>query len=180
MIKLISVMGLVCSVGAQYDYNELVPMSEYDRDFRTLSCWECFEARGKMCHDTDHSSMFQITGSSNRGHGVCCKPNFKGTHCGPSDTQHTCSEPTEPEDDQSKEIATGGLNYQLFAFCPMVSQATCGISDSSSYDMSMHAVRQIKTLSTDQLKYREGRPEYRHYDACYYEITAPRASEMMD
>jgi len=31
-------------------------MSEYDKEFRVLSCWECFEAEGKMCRNKDSKS----------------------------------------------------------------------------------------------------------------------------
>jgi len=68
-------------VRAAYDSSELVPMKDYSADYRTLSCWECFEAQGKMCHDKDHESMIGVTGSSNVGHGVCCKPGYSGDHC---------------------------------------------------------------------------------------------------
>ena len=63
-------------VQGQYDYSPLVPMDEYEKDYRTLNCWECFQARGKMCHDTDYSSMMLTTGSSNFGHAICCKPGY--------------------------------------------------------------------------------------------------------
>ena len=84
---------LILEVGCQYDYSALVPMSEYSKNYRTLNCWECFDARGKMCHDKDYQSMFRVTGSSNFGHGVCCKPDYEGQHCGPNDSKHTCSQP---------------------------------------------------------------------------------------
>ena len=33
----------------------LVPMSEYSGgEYRTLNCWECFEARGRICHNQDY------------------------------------------------------------------------------------------------------------------------------
>ena len=33
----------------------LVPMSEYGPlNYRTLNCWECFEAQGRMCHIEDY------------------------------------------------------------------------------------------------------------------------------
>jgi len=82
---------LLSHATAVYDYSALVPMDEYSEDYRTLSCWECFTARGKMCHSTDYSSMLLVTGSSNFGHGVCCKPGYTGEHCETSDSAHTCS-----------------------------------------------------------------------------------------
>ena len=77
-------------VKAAYDSSALVPMKEYSADYRTLSCWECFEAKGKMCHDKDHGSMIGVTGSSNIGHGVCCKPGYSGDHCNDAGDQ-VCS-----------------------------------------------------------------------------------------
>ena len=34
---------------AVFDPSKVVPMADYSQDFRVLSCWDCFEARGKMC-----------------------------------------------------------------------------------------------------------------------------------
>ena len=36
-------------VTAVFDPSKVVPMADYSQDFRVLSCWDCFEARGKMC-----------------------------------------------------------------------------------------------------------------------------------
>ena len=77
---------------AVYDYSELVPMSSYSQEYRTLSCWECFDVRGKMCHKNDYTSMMQVTGSSNFGHGICCKPESTHENC-VSNGYQTCSQP---------------------------------------------------------------------------------------
>jgi len=121
-------LTLLGQVQAQYDYAPLVPMEEYAKDYRTLDCWECFEARGKMCHDNDYSSMLAITGSSNPGHGICCKPGFEGENC-VTNEQTTCSQPVFESDPESvfTDILTETLNHQMFAFCPMVSHRTCGV-----------------------------------------------------
>ena len=58
----------------------------------------------------------------------------------------------------------------MFAFCPMISQKNCGISNSDSTDMKIIASEEIKTISTNELGYKHGRPDEREYDACYYEI----------
>jgi len=47
---------IISAVRSAYDYGPLVPMSEYDKEFRVLSCWECFEAEGKMCRNKDSKS----------------------------------------------------------------------------------------------------------------------------
>lgn len=65
-------------------------MSEYTKNYRTLDGWECFKAQGKFCHDENNNSMIQVTGSSNAGHGICCKPDYEGLHCN-SDGEHRCS-----------------------------------------------------------------------------------------
>lgn len=166
-------------VSGQYDYSDLVLMSEYSQNYRTLNVWECFEARGKFCHDKTYQSMMMVSGSSNRGHGICCKPDFNGEHCSPSDENHDCSMPaeiTDPDSEYVHILSPGHLNYQMFAFNPTVNQRECGIADSDSNDMTLVATAEKKVLSTDQLKYREGRPDYRQYDACFYLIKPESAS----
>ena len=75
------------SVSAFYDsVTPPVPMSSYTKPFRTLSCSECFAAAGKMCILKNNANMISYTGSSNRGHGYCCKPDYTGDHCDNSDT----------------------------------------------------------------------------------------------
>lgn len=57
MKVLSSLFALMHVTNAQYDSSPLVPMSEYDKNYRTLNGWECFEAKGKFCHDKDNRSM---------------------------------------------------------------------------------------------------------------------------
>ena len=163
----------------QFDPSPLVPMSEYSENYRTLNGWECFEARGKLCHDKDHKSMVAVTGSSNSGHAVCCKPDYSGEHCN-SDTDHRCSQPVG-EDFTSEEfddVLTDGLNHQMFAFLPKITPERCGISDSTAEDVdgSMKITagkdtQKISLLGPQALLYRNGKPAVRRYDACYYEIS---------
>jgi len=68
-------------------------MSTYKNNYRTLDCWECFEAQGKMCHDENHANMNKITGSSNAGHAICCKPDYKEGLCD-SNNNPICSLPS--------------------------------------------------------------------------------------
>merc|ERR1712166_1409965 len=98
-INLIKIMKLTLtlfclleSVKSGYDNSLIVPMGTYPKNYRTLNGWECFKAEGKFCHDENHKSMIKVTGSSNFGHGVCCKPEYAGQHCN-SDTDHKCSQP---------------------------------------------------------------------------------------
>ena len=54
----------------------LVPMSEYRfHNYRTLNCWECFEAKGKMCHHEDYHHHVDLLESGNWGDGICCRVN---------------------------------------------------------------------------------------------------------
>lgn len=103
-----------------YDSSEIVPMSEYGYDLRALDCNQCFQAKGKMCHEKDYGSMMKVTGSSNIAHGVCCKPDYDGEHCN-SNSDHVCSAPSLIEDSSSKWAAVltpQNRNMQMFAFCP--------------------------------------------------------------
>ena len=76
-------------------------MSQYEWDYRTMDCSECFQARGKMCHDVDNESMIKATGSSSPAHEVCCKPKYFGDHC-EADWKHRCSPPSFDNDKKSK------------------------------------------------------------------------------
>ncbi len=82
MLKLLifELLGL-WAVVARYDYSKLVPMDDYDKEYRVLSCWECFSANGKMCSYVDNRSMYYLTRSSNPGHGICCKPDSNVRLC---------------------------------------------------------------------------------------------------
>lgn len=132
-------------VKAAYDYTPLVPMEDYSSNLRTLDCWECFESRGKVCSSRNNTSIIQITGSSNFGHAVCCKPEYNGDMCHDDQTL-VCSEPAKDDSgsqswmaSSSIESAIAHLNYLFFAFCPMVTRKNCGIDDSLSNNMTLVA-----------------------------------------
>tara|TARA_B110000285_G_C15067648_1_gene586082 strand:+ start:176 stop:409 length:234 start_codon:yes stop_codon:yes gene_type:complete len=72
-------------------------MSTYKANYRTLDCWECFKAKGKMCHDKKNLSMISATGSSNKAHGICCKPDYTGDHCD-NNEKVSCSLPVAGAD----------------------------------------------------------------------------------
>jgi hypothetical protein len=154
-------------------------MKDYKDNYRVLDCWECFEARGKMCHDKDYGSMMKVTGSSNKGHGICCKSDFTGKHCN-GDSLHTCSEPvhdTGPDSIYKDILSADNLNYQMFAFCTQTNQKNCGVSSSASSDMSLLAGQTEKVVSTTEMRYKHGRPSDRQYDSCYYELGAEELTE---
>lgn len=83
-----------------------------------------------MCGKKDGSSNIAVTGSSNQGHGTCCKPdNVSDTHC-QDKGDYICSQPVLASDgaDEWKAIATGGKNMQMIAYCPLIKPATCGLT----------------------------------------------------
>ena len=74
--KSVVIAMILASGRGNNDINRpVVPMSEYEFNYRTLSCWECFEAQGRMCHHDgyDHGEIYDILESANKGYGVCCK-----------------------------------------------------------------------------------------------------------
>ena len=105
-------LGLV--VG-KYDLDTSIDtlMADYSDNYRTFDCWECFNAKGKFCHDRNYELMFDVTRSSNPGHGVCCKPDYSGDHCN-SDSDHECSQPAQISDTTSSFypiVSEGELNH---------------------------------------------------------------------
>jgi len=89
MLRILLIFALPL-ISAIYDNSKIVDMKDYKKNYRTLDCWECFEAKGKMCHHKSQKSMMKETGSSNAGHGICCKPDYEGKLC-KSDSKHECS-----------------------------------------------------------------------------------------
>lgn len=152
-------------------------MKDYSLPYRTLDVWECFEAKGKFCHDKDYDSMMKVTGSSNEGHGACCRPEYYGSPCS-SNNDRVCSDPvllSDADSDTSKKeiYSKEGLNHQIFAFSTTTSQKECGISENDQdHDMRLMANENIQSISTEDMKYQHGRPNVREYDSCFYEIGA--------
>ena len=70
---------------------DVYDMSLHDEEFRALNCWECFEAKGKICHNRDASKHIEMLGNSNLGHGICCKTGSKSKEC-MNDSDHICSD----------------------------------------------------------------------------------------
>jgi hypothetical protein len=95
-------MLLSNSVSANfYPRMEVISMEDFylekGEEWRTLNCWECFEAQGKMCHDEDYNSMTSVTNSRDPGDQVCCRAGYNGEYCN-MDDDHICSEPAHTED----------------------------------------------------------------------------------
>jgi len=121
LLSLFLASSNVKQVQAQYDYSPIINMEDYSKNYRTTDCFECFEARGKFCHEKNYGSMFSVTGSSNYGHGLCCKPDYNGQHCN-NDGNHQCSEPsyfTDTTSDEFNIVSEGSLDHKLFAFCTL-------------------------------------------------------------
>jgi hypothetical protein len=67
----------------------------------------------------------------------------------------------------------------MFAYCPLINQDTCGISqDGSNGDMVIKATEARQTISTDKMRYRIGSPSYRKSDSCYYSIQSVDDTEL--
>lgn len=151
----------------------LVPMAEYPFEYRTLNCWECFEAQGSMCHHEDYAHDVNFLQSGNWGDGICCKNGATSGACfvDESNDMH-CSPPSIDDGGKYKDVMTqGNRNYQLFAFCPGIDQKRCGISDKAGHrEFELHASEGQQSVGTSEMRYRDGGSESREYDACHYMI----------
>ena len=56
-------------------------MRSYTGDSRELSCWECFENYGKMCHDAQNNNLYESSRWDTKGHGRCCPPDSETEEC---------------------------------------------------------------------------------------------------
>lgn len=134
IIQFVMLFVNIALINAQYDYSELVPMNEYSQNFRTLDCWECFQAQGKMCHHRLYMSIMILTGSSNFGHSICCKPDYHEGLCQTSGDL-ICGPPSKYEEgyegSYSEVLNDDMTNYQMFAFCPAVNPNRCGLNDTN-------------------------------------------------
>lgn len=72
----------------------------------------------------------------------------------------------------------------MFAFLPKIYPKLCGISNSDltevegSMRIEAGQTKQTISLTGDSaLAYRDGRPDVRKYDACYYEISASQSDQ---
>lgn len=137
-------------------------MSEYKEDYRILDCWQCFEAKGRMCHHRYYESILQYTQSGIRGLGICCKPNANLGVCDPRNEMISCSgKAYDPFPDKFGDVLTGGLwNHQLFAYCPGLSRRHCGLDAENSPDTRLRASEFEQSLDTQELRYREGGDQF--------------------
>ena len=156
-------------------YKEGDLMADYSKDYRALDCTECIQAQGKMCGKKDGSSVISITGSSNPGHGNCCKPdNVSDSHC-KSEGDYICSPPILGSDgsDDFKKVLTGDKNMQMIAFCPNVSPKTCGLTGTDhGVTVKPGAAKSISLKGATQILTKKGTTKSGLYGACYYEFSA--------
>ena len=141
-------------------------------DWRTLNCMECFQAKGKICHDEDYDMMARVTNSRDPGDQICCREGFNGQYCN-NEEDVVCSEPAHTDNKTSpfyNILSPGNLNHQMFAFCTKTDAQTCGLTENSSFDMRVKANTDLKTVTTDQIYWKKGAPSVRSYDSCFYEI----------
>ena len=79
--------------------------------------------------------MIGVTGSSNRGHGLCCQADYRGPTCN-DDENIECSQPAigidNSQEFQSVITEEDGLNHQMFAFNTILNQKKCGINNSET------------------------------------------------
>ena len=73
MIKGIVAICSLFSVTDAY-YKNLFDINTSKGDYKVYNCWDCFQARGKMCHNENYSKHKRITKSSNLADAICCKP----------------------------------------------------------------------------------------------------------
>ena len=140
-----------------------------------------------MCHHKTHKSQISVTGSSNPGHAVCCKPDFVGKNCETIDDT-VCSQPAYKDNtaDKYKNILSGDNNQQLFAFCPKTTAALCGVGSSTVEDdpnsLILVAGDKAKTITLDQLnkkalQYKDGGSVTGRFHSCFYEIRVGKSQK---
>ena len=84
-------------------------MSEYKDYYRVLDCWQCFLAKGRMCHHARYESLLFTTKSGNKGLGICCNPSATNDLCDPLNEDLTCSEKSyDPYPTKMKEVMSKG------------------------------------------------------------------------
>lgn len=59
----------------------------------------------------------------------------------------------------------------MFAYCPLISQATCGISNSNKKEFELGALEDEQIVYSKEMKYKnKGDAATRKYDFCHYDI----------
>ena len=82
------------------------------------------------------------------------------------------SHETSPDQSPYKDVLSeGNRNFQMFAYCPKVSQISCGISKSFDTDTSLFATDNELVVYSKEMKYRKGDTSTRQYDFCNYKLS---------
>lgn len=67
-----------------------------------------------MCITSEYTSMFTETGSTNPGHGICCKLDSELGACGGMGDKYSCSPNSfddDPESGYAAVLSEGMINY---------------------------------------------------------------------
>jgi len=93
--------------------SDIYDIEKHSEDFRALNCWECFDSKGKICHNKDASKHKKLLDNTNLGHGICCKPGSTNKEC-VNDSDHICSDPAyEPNPSSKKQtiLSESNMNH---------------------------------------------------------------------
>ena len=83
-----------------------------------------------MCHGKNYATIFQYTQSSNIYKGVCCKPGSTDDMCNGKLLDCSMDSTGPSSGNKYKDVLTdGNRNYQMFTYCPGITQKMCAISD---------------------------------------------------
>ena len=84
-------------------------------------------------------------------------------------------------------LSNDNRNYQMFAYCPMLSQKTCGISSDHVADANIQATEEKQVIFRKGMQYKRPSADGRAYDFCHYQITfneesipAPRLAQLRE
>ena len=97
-----------------------------------MDCWQCFDNKGRICHQKDYKNMFNYTNRTSPAIGICCRGDYYDGFCADNHPELQCSMRSYDSDEDSiykNVLSNGNRNHQMFAFCPNINQQTCGISD---------------------------------------------------
>lgn len=166
-------------------------MEEYENEltpgYRVLNCFECFEAKGKMCIDKTYVTLFHKTQSSHEARGICCKQSSTEGFCAPEHPEIVCSMNSYDDDPESKYknvLSENYRNYQMYAFCPVPERDDdiCGFGHALT-DFSFSANSTTQGVQTSKLKHYEraglDQTQRMHY-ICHYLIRPQAEAEYDD
>ena len=109
-----------------------------------------------MCYGKDYKSIHQYTYSSNIYKGVCCKAGISDSMCDGSLLE--CSmDSIGSSDGKYNSVLTNGRNFQMFSYCPGLTQEVCGISGSKiNRDTTLTAGKGVQRIQTKEMRHNVG------------------------